>query len=94
MKTSMASFLRKSVFLFIPIFLFLVATASAQCAMCRATVENNVTNGQIGIGAGLNFGIMYLFAAPYTIIAVVGLLWYRKSKKNAKENKARRHLAR
>ena len=33
----------------------------AQCAMCRATLENNLSNGNVGIAAGINFGILYLF---------------------------------
>lgn len=53
----------------------------AQCAMCRATVENNVNNGEIGIASSLNIGILYLFAAPYLIAMVIGILWYRSSKK-------------
>lgn len=56
--------------------------AMAQCAMCRATLENNVSNGNIGIAAGINFGIMYLFFAPYLAVAVIGYLWYRTSKTN------------
>lgn len=56
---------------------------SAQCAMCRATLENNVSNGQPGIAAGINFGIMYLFSAPYIALSVIAYLWYRTSKKNA-----------
>ncbi|EIM76624.1 hypothetical protein A3SI_09173 [Nitritalea halalkaliphila LW7] len=39
----------------------------AQCAMCRATVENNVSNGDTSVGAGLNAGILYLFSMPYLI---------------------------
>ena len=59
----------------------------AQCAMCRATLETNVSNGeQAGLASSLNFGILYLFAAPYTIILVVGYLWYRASSKNKKLN--------
>ena len=54
----------------------------AQCAMCRATLENNVSNGQIGIAENLNLGIMYLFVMPYTVIAVVAYFWYRSSKLN------------
>lgn len=53
----------------------------AQCAMCRATVENNVNNGEIGIESGLNFGILYLFAAPYLLALVIGIVWFRQSKK-------------
>ncbi|MDF2159203.1 hypothetical protein [Algoriphagus sp. CAU 1675] len=53
----------------------------AQCAMCRASVENNVSNGDTSIGAGLNNGILYLFAMPYLIATVIGVLWYRAAKK-------------
>lgn len=67
--------------------------AMAQCAMCRATVENNLSNGDIGIGAGLNFGILYLFVMPYLAISIVGFLWYRKSKANAKNEQRRRHTS-
>ncbi|NOT73848.1 MAG: hypothetical protein HOP08_02890 [Cyclobacteriaceae bacterium] len=64
-------------------FLIVIAIqADAQCAMCRATLENNLSNGNIGIAAGINTGIMYLFFAPYVAIAVIGYLWYRTSKKN------------
>lgn len=67
--------------------LFLLGSAAteavAQCAMCRATLENNVSNGKVGIAAGINFGILYLFAAPYLAIVVLGILWYRTSRKNA-----------
>lgn len=53
----------------------------AQCAMCRASVENNVSNGDTTVGASLNLGILYLFIAPYLLAAVVGFLWYRNSRK-------------
>lgn len=56
----------------------------AQCAMCRAALENNVSNGNIGIAAGINFGILYLFAAPYIFVALIGYLWYRTSRNNAR----------
>jgi hypothetical protein len=52
----------------------------AQCAMCRATLENNVSNGDVGIAAGINFGILYLFFTPYIAVAVIAYLWYRTSK--------------
>lgn len=53
----------------------------AQCAMCRTTLENNVSNGDIGIAAGINFGILYLFAAPYIVIALIAFFWYKTSKR-------------
>jgi hypothetical protein len=52
----------------------------AQCAMCRATLENNVSNGDVGIAAWINFGILYLFVTPYLAVGVIAYLWYRTSK--------------
>ena len=77
--------MKKSLILIV--FFWLAATLDswAQCAMCRATVENNLSNGDIGIGAGLNFGILYLFVMPYLAVAIVGYFWYRNSKANAKK---------
>lgn len=73
--------------------LFLFFDASAQCAMCRASLENNVSNGNIGIAAGINFGILYLFAAPYLVIALIAFFWYRTSKSNSR-NEVKRTMAR
>ena len=53
----------------------------AQCAMCRTTIENNVSAGDTSLASGLNIGIMYLFFAPYVIVGVIAFFWYRKSKK-------------
>jgi hypothetical protein len=57
-------------------------TANAQCAMCRATVENSISSGESTIGAGLNSGILYLLSAPYLLFIVLGYFWYRTSKAN------------
>jgi hypothetical protein len=54
--------------------------------MCKATLENNISNGNIGIAAGINFGILYLFIAPYLFVSVLAYLWYRTSKRNAKKS--------
>lgn len=54
----------------------------AQCAMCRATLENNLSAGNPGIGAGINFGILYLFFTPYIAVGVIAYLWYRTTRKN------------
>lgn len=62
-----------------------VMPVSAQCAMCRATLENNISNGNIGIAAGINFGIMYLFFAPYIAVGVIAYMWYRASKSNERK---------
>ncbi|MCM0059413.1 MAG: hypothetical protein NBV57_01020 [Algoriphagus sp.] len=60
---------------------FICFGAQAQCAMCRASVENNVSNGETSIGAGLNSGILYLVVMPYLMAGIIGYLWYRASKK-------------
>lgn len=57
-------------------------TTWAQCAMCRTQLENNVSNGDIGIAAGINTGILYLLSLPYLAILVLGYVWYRNSRKN------------
>lgn len=81
-------------FLIVCIALVSSVGVSAQCAMCRASLENNVSNGNIGIAAGINFGIMYLFVAPYTVIGLIAFFWYRTSKKNSQNEHLKRNLAR
>jgi hypothetical protein len=54
---------------------------NAQCAMCRATVENNVSSGENSIGAGLNKGILFLLATPYAAFCVIAYFWYRNSRR-------------
>jgi hypothetical protein len=69
--------------------MFLVAflnDSRAQCAMCRATIENNFSNGKPGIAAGLNTGILYLLVMPYLAVMILGFLWYKSSKANGKKN--------
>ena len=71
--------------LFLVLLIMIAPGASfAQCAMCRATLENNLSNGNVGMAAGINFGILYLFLAPYTFVALIAYLWYRTSKNNAR----------
>ncbi len=60
--------------------LFAGFSAGGQCAMCRATLENNLSNGDVGIAAGINTGILYLFFAPYLAVAVIAYFWYRNSR--------------
>ena len=75
---------------FLTFSLIISATYSfAQCAMCKATVENNVSNGEIGIAGNLNAGILYLFLIPYLAIGFIGYFWYKSSKSNAKKNQIR-----
>jgi len=55
--------------------------ASAQCAMCRSTVESTLSDGRYVNGSGLNTGILYMLATPYLAVAVVGYLWWRSSRR-------------
>ncbi len=75
--------------LFVSILLIAIGISStyAQCAMCKATLENNISNGNIGIAAGINFGILYMFVAPYLAVATLAYFWYRTSKRNEKFSK-------
>lgn len=70
----------KQILLTLLIMVFFQVQTWAQCAMCRATVENNVSTGETSVGAGLNTGILYLFVMPYLIAMVIGYLWYKKAK--------------
>lgn len=74
--------------LFFFIGLISVNSSFAQCAMCRATLVTNVSNGsQEHLASTLNFGIMYLFVAPYLLVAIVGYIWYRQSRTSTKTGK-------
>ena len=66
----------------------------AQCAMCRATLENNLSNGDPGIAAGINLGILYLFAAPYLAVAAIAFFWFKTTRSNAKKELERRPVLR
>lgn len=59
--------------------------ASAQCAMCRSTLENNLSNGDPSLAAGLNVGILYLLALPYLAVMIIGYLWFKSSRNGRKE---------
>ncbi len=67
-----------------------VSSSFAQCAMCRATLENNLSNGDPGIAAGINFGIMYLFLAPYVAVGALAYFWYKTTRLNAKKDLEKR----
>lgn len=66
------------------ILLLNAATAAAQCAMCRSTLENNYSAGNPGIGAGINTGILYLLSMPYLAALIIGYLWYKSSRNGQK----------
>ena len=78
----------------IPIILLLILLVfafdlSAQCPMCKASLESAKENGT-NVGNTLNGGILYLLALPYSIATVFGVIFYRNHKlrkaKNAMSN--------
>jgi hypothetical protein len=74
----------RKLLLFLFFFVLLnITDVAAQCAMCRATLENNMSNGNPGIAAGINTGILYLLAMPYLAVTILGYLWF-KSSRNAR----------
>jgi NADH:ubiquinone oxidoreductase subunit 3 (subunit A) len=54
------------------------ATSIAQCSMCRAVVESDIT----GKGAGINNAIVYLMAFPYVLIATLAIAFVYKMRKD------------
>jgi bacterioferritin-associated ferredoxin len=56
-------------------------SVQAQCAMCRASLESNVSDGDVSVSAKLNLGIIYLFVTPYLLFSLVAFFWYRASRK-------------
>lgn len=83
--------------LFKLIIFFIVALSplitSAQCAMCRTQIVNNVSHGETSFAAGLNFGIIYLFVTPYIVVGIVAYLWFRNAKVNEKEKRLTGRIA-
>lgn len=46
---------------------------SAQCAMCKAVVEN----GNVSMAEGVNDGITYLMIFPYVLVGILFYTLYR-----------------
>jgi hypothetical protein len=70
------------------LFLILLLTAgnfdsSAQCPMCKTTVEANQKDGGKGLGKGLNSGILYLLSMPFIAVGTISAVYiYRKRREN------------
>ncbi|RFS16477.1 hypothetical protein [Emticicia sp. C21] len=62
-------------------FLISCTVSIAQCAMCRASVGSNLSEGRGVIGTGINDGILYLLAITYLSIPTLIFIWYRTAKK-------------
>jgi hypothetical protein len=77
--------MKKNIVLIV-IFTFLITIDSlAQCAMCRATVGSNLSEGRGVIGTGINYGILYLLATPYLLVAGLIYMWWSTGKKELKQ---------
>ena len=59
---------------------FAMLDLEAQCAMCRAVVEQ----GGEEVAEGINSGIVYLMAFPYLVVAVSMYLFYRNWKRSTR----------
>lgn len=59
---------------------------SAQCPMCKASVESSRELGTKSVGNGLNTGILLLLCSVYVIVLTVGILWYRNFKRASLTN--------
>mgnify|MGYP000483126628 CR=1 FL=1 len=65
---------KKIIILSVLLVVFVLPT-EAQCAMCRAVLENE--EGQ-GAAKGINNGIVYLMSIPYILVFGLGYFIYRK----------------
>ncbi|MDP4630345.1 MAG: hypothetical protein NWQ44_03430 [Flavobacteriales bacterium] len=64
---------------FVVLFFFALNLATyAQCAMCKATAETANQNTSGSLAEGLNSGILYLMLIPYTLLAVIAIVFFRK----------------
>ncbi|MFK7924756.1 MAG: hypothetical protein AB8H47_22550 [Bacteroidia bacterium] len=64
-----------SVFLIGTTTLWNASTLWAQCTQCKSAAAAKDEAGNFYVGAGLNFGILYLLFLPFILIAVVGGVW-------------------
>ena len=69
----------KSIFWLVVLFL-VSESATAQCSMCRAVVESDIS----GKGTGINNGIVYLMAFPYALVILIAIGLVYKIRKDAK----------
>ncbi len=58
---------------------------SAQCPMCKMSAESNLKNGGTA-GKGLNAGILYMLSLPYTLVGVIGFIWWKNNKRRTEED--------
>ncbi len=70
--------------------LFVIANdVLAQCPMCKAALESGRKGGETQVGNTINYGIIYLFVLPYSILMVFAVIFYRKNKQRKKQQALR-----
>lgn len=73
----------KQIILFIVLVLFSAYESFAQCSQCKQAASATDENGNLVVGGGLNFGILYLLALPFVFVAVIGGIWWWKSRQTS-----------
>lgn len=56
----------------------------AQCPMCKMSAESNLKGGG-SAGKGLNAGILYMLALPYTLVGTLGFIWWRNNRRKEED---------
>lgn len=64
------------------VFCFLPFVSIGQCAMCRASLQNEANKAA---AEGVNDGIVYLMAIPYILVAGVFYAVYRLKQKKKEQ---------
>jgi len=64
--------------------LFLTPEVKAQCPMCKISAESNLRNGGTA-GRGLNAGIFYMLALPYSLVGTIGFLWWKNNRRKEED---------
>ena len=73
---------KKSFYILLILILVFTVSAEAQCAMCRAVLENEEDQNA---AKGINDGIVYLMLIPYILIGGIGYIIYLKFFKTKKD---------
>ncbi len=79
--------MKKKLFITMVLAMLVSANTFAQCALCRATVTSNLSEGRGVIGTGINAGILFLLVVTYLTIPTLIWVWYRTAKKEMKLKK-------
>lgn len=61
---------------------FLNLDVDAQCSMCKAVAESATDEHGNHSAGGINAGIIYMMGAPYLLLGVFGLVFFREKIKS------------